>query len=172
MKNTLFLIALISVFHLPIGAQTLNNAPAPSPDSSNSPGGPSSLTSQRIPVVPLTGAFLDNLANTVWLASNIKRKEDFYLFFQSGTHSITVTERGGNPDLPERAFPIKTVSENINDNSAVVIVASQNRLLYYSFRLITPYYLLISAGYEAQEALEDITLGDYFNGGYVLQLVY
>ncbi|MGL5721420.1 MAG: hypothetical protein ACRCY4_03345 [Brevinema sp.] len=173
MKNILVLIALISVFYLPTGAQTLNNAPAPTQDGvTANPGGARSVTSQRIPVVPVAGPFLDNLANTSWVASNIKRKEDFYLFFQSGTHSITVTERGGVPSYPERSFPIKTIAENPEENSATIIVASQNRLLYYSFRLITPYYLLISAGYETPEALEEITLEDYFNGGYALQLVY
>ncbi|MGL5722439.1 MAG: hypothetical protein ACRCY4_08575 [Brevinema sp.] len=171
MKNTVFLIAFIAVFHLPIGAQTLNNVPAPAPEGVAT-GGNRSVVSQKIPTVPLAGSFLDNVANTAWVASNIKRKEDFYLFFQSSTHAITVTERGATPTYPERAYPIKTIAENPDNNSATVIVASQNRLLYYSFRLITPYYLIISAGYETPEALEEITLEDYFNGGYVLQLVY
>ena len=173
MKNTLFVIALISVFHLPTGAQTLNNAPAPTPSGiTNTNNSARSVVSQRMPVVPVAGPFLDNLMNTSWVASNLKRKEDFYLFFQSGTHSITVVERGGMPKYPERSYPIKTIAEDPENNSATVIVASQNRLLYYSFRLITPYYLLISAGYESPEALAEITLADYFTGGYVLQLVY
>lgn len=170
MKKVLFPFLLS--LPLMVSGQTLNNVPSKGPDPVAGAPMARALVSQRIPRLPLEGPLTEALANTVWLAADLKRGEDFYLFFQNGTHSVALTKRGITPKYPDKSYPLKTVSENAEDGSAIVIVASQNRLLYYSFKLISPYYLAISAGYETAEALQELTLTDYFNSGYVLQLVY
>lgn len=167
-----FLSPLLLLLPAVISAQTLNNIPPKGPDPAAGAPASRALVSQRIPRLPLEGPFVDSLANTVWMAADLKRGEDFYLFFQNGTHSVALSKRGATPKYPEKSYPLKTVSENPEDGSAIVIVASHNRLLYYSFKLISPYYLAISAGYETAEALQELSISDYFNSGYVLQLVY
>lgn len=156
-------------------AQTLNNIPARSAENTVDgalSGSLKAITSQRIPDFPVKGTLIENLANTVWMAVDIKRGEEFYLFFQNGTHSVSLTKRGGIPKYPDKLYPIKGIVDNPEDNSSIVIVASQNRLLYYSFKLLSPYYLGISAGFDTPEPLQELTISDYFNNGYIMHLVY
>ncbi|SFB75210.1 hypothetical protein SAMN02745150_00613 [Brevinema andersonii] len=129
-------------------------------------------TSQQIPNFNNLNDFSKIINDTVWVASDYKRSEDLYIFFHNNTQAIQLAKMGELVEYPKEAYPIRLFKQNPAQRSAIFIVASKNRLLYYSFQLITPYFMGVSAGYENPEPLEKITLEHYFNNGYIMQLVY
>ncbi|MGL4367436.1 MAG: hypothetical protein ACRCTQ_04055 [Brevinemataceae bacterium] len=131
-----------------------------------------STTSKKIPDLMIPGKLLDKLNDTVWLASDLKKNQDFYIFFKNQRQSVAAVPRGQAVGYPQQSYPLKYMQEGSEANSAIYLVITEDKLLYYSFRLITPYYLAVSPGYETIDPLTTFTLQNYFNTGYILQLVY
>jgi len=128
--------------------------------------------SAQIPNLNAPTSILEKLNNTVWMTSDLKRNEDLYIFFKGNRQGLGVVKRGEDTPVPQILYPIKMVQQGSDVYSGIFIVSSENKLMYYSFRFITPFYLAISDGYENPTPLQFITLEDYFNTGYILQLIY
>ncbi|MGL4563527.1 MAG: hypothetical protein ACRCVW_06720 [Brevinema sp.] len=151
---------------------TATPATLPEPASSLNSANQIATTSQQIPKLNTGRSILMLLNNTVWMTSDLKRNEDLVVFFKDETQGISLTTRGQKIQLPKRMYPIRVIENNTNNNSAILIIASQKNILYYSFKLLTPFYLLISPGFETLEEAKKVHEDEYFNQGYILQLIY
>ncbi|MGL4561150.1 MAG: hypothetical protein ACRCV0_02520 [Brevinema sp.] len=144
----------------------------PEPASSLNSANQIATTSQQIPRLNTRRSILMLLNNTVWMTSDLKRNEDLVVFFKDETQGISLTTRGQKVQLPKKMYPIRIIENNTNNNSAILIIASQKNILYYSFKLLTSFYLLISPGFETLEEAKKVHEDEYFNQGYILQLIY
>lgn len=129
-------------------------------------------TSKQIPILNSGKDLISLLNNTVWMASDLKRNEDLFVFFKNSLQGVSLTQRGQKIIIPKKMYPMKIIEDNKVDNSAILLIASEKELLYYSFKLITPFYLAISPGYDDINKLKNLSYNDYFNKGYILQLIY
>ena len=132
-----------------------------------------SLVSKKIPSLNITsGSIFDQLQETIWVASDIKNNTDLYVVFNNNRYGRKAVLRGTPPTYPSEVHPIKFVKTGRLANSGIFIVPSQDKILYYSFVFLNPYYLLISPGYNKIEPLLKLEIPEYLTDGYILQLVY
>lgn len=132
-----------------------------------------SLVSKKIPSLNFTsGSILDQLQETIWVTSNIKNNTDLYVVFNNNRYGRKAVLRGTPLTYPSEVHPIKFVRNGRLTNSGIFIVPSQEKILYYSFIFLTPYYLLISPGYNQINPLLKLEIPEYLTDGYILQLVY
>ena len=132
-----------------------------------------SLVSKKIPSLNFTsGSIFDQLQETIWVTSNIKNNTDLYVVFNNNRYGRKAVLRGSTPTYPSEVHPIKFVKTGRIANSGIFIVPSQEKILYYSFVFLNPYYLLISPGYNQMDPLLKLEIPEYLTDGYILQLVY
>ena len=131
------------------------------------------LISKKVPTLNFTtGTIFDQLQETIWVASDVKKNTDLYVVFNNNRYGRKVVPRGTPVSYPSEVYPIKFVQEGRFPNSGIFIVPSREKVLYYSFYFLNQYYLLISPGYNQIEPLLKLEIPDYLTDGYVLQLVY
>ena len=131
------------------------------------------LISKKIPSLDYTsGTIFEQLQNTVWVASDIKNSTDLYVIFNNNSYGRRSVTRGTAISYPSESYPMKFIRKGKFPNSGIFIIPSQEKVLYYSFCFLSPYYLLISAGYHQIEPLLKLEIPDYLTDGYMLQLVY
>ena len=131
------------------------------------------LISKKVPTLNFTtGTIFDQLQETIWVASDVKKNADLYVVFNNNRYGRKVVPRGTPVTYPSEVYPIKFVQEGRFPNSGIFIVPSREKVLYYSFYFLNQYYLLISPGYNQIEPLLKLEIPDYLTDGYVLQLVY
>jgi len=130
------------------------------------------VSSKKIPNLYSLDTLIQKLDGTVWVTSNFKKLEDLFIFFNQNQQGISISKRGSGINIPKKMYPIKFIQNGNKVNSGIFIIPSKDKILYYSFYLISPYYLAISAGYNNISPLTNLSLQNYLNDGYLLQLVY
>ena len=131
------------------------------------------LISKKIPILNSTSETIaEQLQETIWVASDIKNNTDLYVVFNNNRYGRKMVLRGTPITYPSEVYPIKYVQEGKFPNSGIFIIPSKEKVLYYSFYFLNPYYLLISPGYNQIEPLLKLEIPDYLTDGYMLQLVY
>lgn len=131
------------------------------------------LVSQKIPSMEFEiSTMMEQLQDTIWFATDMRQDQDLYVFFKDNSYGGIAISQGLAPQAPQRMYPAKFVQAGNMPNTAIFLIASQDNILYYSIKLISPFFLVISAGYPYPEPLVDMATEDYFLNGYLLQLVY
>ncbi|MGL4676744.1 MAG: hypothetical protein ACRCWI_03650 [Brevinema sp.] len=115
---------------------------------------------------------IEELQNTIWLSSDLPNKRELYTFFYDYKYGNISIKKGDKVSFPQKSYPIKFVQKGPHPNSSIFVIPSQEKILYYTFYLLNPYYLIISAGYNSIDPLLTMEISDYLQDGYLLQLVY
>ncbi len=160
-KILLILLCLL----IPLSAQELDGESAENAQP---------LVSQKIPNLRMIrgGNIMDELQNTVWVTLDVKNDMTLYAFFSDNKYGNTGVLPDTELALPSVFYPMRFLQAGNQEHSSIFIIASKQKLLYYTMYLIDPYHLVISAGYNSPDPLLEMTLEEYLRDGFVLQLVY
>ncbi len=133
---------------------------------------PVDFFAQSVPDLALVDRdMLGQLSNTTWVAVDPAKNKDLYVFFYGNQYGGCALENGEKPDVPLQLFPIKYVQQGRVPYSGIFVVSSQRKLLYYAFAFMTPFYLVISGGYDNLAPLVGMGIEDYLVDGYAMRLV-
>ncbi|MGL5955262.1 MAG: hypothetical protein ACRC0X_01450 [Brevinema sp.] len=119
-----------------------------------------------------TENIMEELQNTIWMTSDLQNTRELYVFFYDYKYGNISIKREENVRFPQQSYPMKFIQKGPYPNSSIFIIPSQEKILYYTFYLLTPYYMIISAGYNSIDPLLTMEIPDYLQDGHLLQLVY
>lgn len=129
--------------------------------------------SQQIPNLSIEeDDIMGKLKNTVWSTMDFPNNRELNSFFFDSKYGNVSILRGKPMVFPKQFFPMKYVQKGPYPNSSIYIIPSKEKILYYLFYLVTPYYLIISAGYNSVEPLMEMQVPQYLEDGYMMQLIY